>query len=336
MSTKDKLVAAARAGGFDPGLAAIVADYKKATGDFQHLVTTGELGAVAARREAVAKAAEAKAAAAERVGSYEPGNKGLRAAIKGVVNTPRPSGLTSAETLAKETRDLMKALLVEQQITNRRAELEAKGYASMAGGAPIPDPLRLLSLAESTDDAAREWARRELAGVLPHVADDTTRRRVQAAVRAPGELDPAEVRQAAAAVLQRPPADWKRALEDAITRQDSLGVAALSLAALRIDDANVASAVAYDLGRVPGELLRQVIDIDQADVEAARDAVRVHAEAVASQIDDLAGLGGLGDAEMARSADAQRRADQDRAAFSGEMTTTRPIDRAAAAAAGRV
>lgn len=101
----------------------------------------------------------------------------------------------SLEALQRETNRLLRQTLIEQQLANRAVEFQGKTFVRpIAGGQPAPTLDSLLALHQESDragdEAAREWARRQLEGMRPLLLDPEDHRRIDAACDRPDRVNP--------------------------------------------------------------------------------------------------------------------------------------------------
>ncbi|GAC1469675.1 MAG: hypothetical protein NVSMB9_13750 [Isosphaeraceae bacterium] len=101
----------------------------------------------------------------------------------------------SVEGLHRETNRLLRANLIEQQLQNRAGEFEGKTFnRTLPGGQPAPNLDSVLSFHEMAmqggDDAAAEWARRQLESMRSRVADPGDLRRIDLACDRPEAVNP--------------------------------------------------------------------------------------------------------------------------------------------------
>src|SRR6185437_10047896 len=101
----------------------------------------------------------------------------------------------STEGLQRETNRLLRQTLIEQQLQSRAAEFEGRTFVRPAhGGVPVPTLDALLSFHEMAgnagDEAAMEWARRQLEGFRTRVVEPQDQRRIDLACDRPDLVNP--------------------------------------------------------------------------------------------------------------------------------------------------
>ena len=104
----------------------------------------------------------------------------------------------SLEGLQRETNRLLRQSLIEQQLQSRAGEFEGRGFVRPAlGGPPAPTLDSLLRFHEtarqSGDEAALEWARRQLEGFRGRVTEPEDQRRIDLACDRPDRVNPRRV-----------------------------------------------------------------------------------------------------------------------------------------------
>jgi hypothetical protein len=100
----------------------------------------------------------------------------------------------SVEDLQRETNQLLRQTLVEQQMQARQGEFESQSYVRpLAGGAPattLGSLLRFHDMATiAGDDAAVEWSRRQLEGMRGKVFTDEERSMIDQACDRPDRIN---------------------------------------------------------------------------------------------------------------------------------------------------
>jgi hypothetical protein len=100
----------------------------------------------------------------------------------------------SPEQMQAESIELLRANLIELQITNRRAEFESKTYVKNGANqvaAPSVEKLfdHLNQALRNMDDAAAEWSRRQLEQMRPFVAAPEVAEQIDIATSRPGRLN---------------------------------------------------------------------------------------------------------------------------------------------------
>lgn len=104
-------------------------------------------------------------------------------------NRPKTTDQMQAESI-----ELLRANLIELQITNRKVEFESKTFVKNGANqtaAPSVEKLfdHLDSAVKNMDDAAAEWSRRQLEQMRPYVAAPEVAERIDIATSRPGRLN---------------------------------------------------------------------------------------------------------------------------------------------------
>ncbi len=250
-----------------------LADFRGALADVQRRVRRGDMTPRAARERAAVAAAELRDDLHRRARSFQgapaPFADGLareRAAREKAGRAP------TIDALQRETNELLRTLLVEQQLGTRVGEFESRTFARpIGGGQPVPTVEGLLAFLDESegqgDATAVEWARRQLAAQRPLVIDEGLARRVDRARRRPHEVDPSAVAEFVAALEDRPAAGLAEFVAQAIAAGDASACVAAFVAARQsgdpADSAGVREVIA-GLSRFPRPALDALAGWEQA------------------------------------------------------------------------
>jgi|GEM_PF-2429434 len=297
--------------GFTPGdspfraLAdAQLAAFREARDAAARAVRAGDLGARKARETLAEQAERVRASLADQARAFRPPAAPLADRLAATADARRKGkegqGL---EALQRETIALLRANLIEQQVTNRAREFEARAFVRAGGrpdARPAPTVAGLLAFHEQAtrdgDPAAQEWARRQLEALRPLAADAAEAHRIDEATDRPDLVNPRTVARIVDALKgaesDRLDAFVSRSLDDG----DANRLAAAYLLARDEDQAAPpawAARVLAGLDRFPDAALAALrqgeADASEADARAALD----HAEHAALQIASLARLDGV-------------------------------------------
>ena len=101
----------------------------------------------------------------------------------------------SLEGLQRETNRLLRMTLIEQQLQTRIREFEGRTHTrAMPGGLTAPSLDSLLSFhhtaGQAGDEAAMEWARRQLEAIRPRVMEKSDLRKIDLACDRPDAVNP--------------------------------------------------------------------------------------------------------------------------------------------------
>ena len=206
---------------------AALARLRSVRGELEQQVRRGDLTVKAARGRAGAVAAEIRNDLLARCKEYSPAPRAFLDRLVEVTKARKVAQANaSLEALQRETNRLLRQSLVEQQIVTRSAEFEAQGYVRpLDGGASFPTVGSLLTLhdraALDCDDAAQEWARRQLEAIRPRVSNPEDQKRIDMACDRPDRVQPAVVLRYIQALEHATPEDMEKFATEAIAAQDS-------------------------------------------------------------------------------------------------------------------
>ncbi len=135
-------------------------------------------------------------------------------------------GGPSLDALQRETNRLLRLSLVEQQLTNRAAEFEGRTYVRpIHGGQPAPTLASLLEFhahaEQAGDDAAREWARRQLEGMRNRLVDPEDHARIDTACDRPDRVNPRLVARYVEVLQEADPSDLEAFVGQALGDRDA-------------------------------------------------------------------------------------------------------------------
>lgn len=158
-------------------------------------VRSGDLTIKAARERAYEAAQRLRTHLFEQAESYSPVPRVFLDRLVETSETRRRArGIQSLESLQRENNRLLRQMLIEQQLLNRAAEFEGKAFVRpIQGGAPAPTLESLLLFHESSrqagDDAAVEWARRQLEAIRPRTVDPNDLHKIDVATDRPDRVN---------------------------------------------------------------------------------------------------------------------------------------------------
>jgi hypothetical protein len=270
---------------------AALAGFRAARDDLERQVRRGDLTTKVARQRAAELAATLKRdllARSESFGSA-PGSFQERLAQAAEMRK-RASHTQSIEALQRETNRLLRQALVEQQIVNRAVEFEGRAFVRpLAGGAPAPTLDSLLAFHEEAgrigDEAAQEWARRQLEGLRTRTASAEDHRRIDAACDRPDRVNPQIVARYVEAMTGADAEALETFVAEALTSTDANACCAAFLLAREAPEGEAARwvrAVLDGLGSFPDAALNTLRAWDAEVHRQAAEAARVRAEYVAT------------------------------------------------------
>lgn len=176
---------------------AALAAFRQTRDDLKQQVKRGELTPKIARQRASQSAAELRASLEKRAQEQQatPADAFLNKLVE--VEAQRQA-TPPLEALQQETNRLLRQNLVEQQLQSRLQEFESQAFVRpLNGGRAAPTLQSLLAFHDQAtladDQAAREWARRELEAHRSRVVLQEDRRRIDTACDRPDRVNPAIV-----------------------------------------------------------------------------------------------------------------------------------------------
>jgi hypothetical protein len=202
----------------------------------------------------------------------------------------KSSRTRSLDALQQETNRLLRQTLVEQQIVNRAVEFEGRTFVRpLAGGAPAPTLDSVLAFhddaARAGDEAAREWARRQLEGMRARVSSDGEHRRIDAACDRPDRVNPRIVARYVEAMTGADAPAMEAFVAESLGSSDASACCAAFVLAREAPEGEAARwvrAVLEGLGSFPDAALSTLRAWDAEALRRDADAARAQAEYVAA------------------------------------------------------
>lgn len=230
-------------------------------------------------------------------------------AVKAKEARDRANASPAPDALQRETVRLLRELVVEQQMTTRKAEFEGRAFARRSTtAAPAPTIASVLAFhkrsVEANDDAAVEWSRRQLEALRPLTIDPAELHKIDVATMRPGSPVP----HLAETMVERLKADpWRiEGFVNEVTKAGAGGDATAALAAgmlareaFEAAEGNGAAVPAWagdfaaKLAGLPTAALAHLVEGLTRDREAEVEASVAHAEHALSTIDRDAALKGV-------------------------------------------
>ncbi len=218
---------------------------------------------------------------------------------------------TSLEGLQRETNRLLRSVLVEQQIQVRQAEFESRAFVRpVAGGQPAPTVEGLLAFhSQATlagDDAATEWARRQLEAQRPLATDADVQRRIDLAADRPDRVNPSLISAYVEAMRGQSLDEMERFVAESVAAKDANAcMAAFVLAREEADGIRLrwVRQVLEGIDEFPETALTTLRAVEATTRDGEREAAMAQAEFAIAQVEAEAKLPGLeapSDAEIAR------------------------------------
>lgn len=175
---------------------AALTGFRTLRGDLERRVAKGEITVKVAREEAGTAAARLQHLLAIQSDGFSVAPKLFQdRLLVALARREASRQRRSVEELQRETNQLLKQALVEQQIQARVAEFEGQTYRRpMTGGTPTTSLDALLrfhqNAALSRDEVATEWCRRQLEGIRDRTFSDEERFQIDRACDRPDRVDP--------------------------------------------------------------------------------------------------------------------------------------------------
>ncbi len=200
-------------------------------------VRRGDLTPKVAREQAAIAAREMTADLRNRSKSYSSAPRVFRDRLnKEHQDRAMARESQSLDSLQRETNRLLRQVVLEQQIAHRTAEFEGRAFVkSGPSGQPAPSIERLLGLhvwsTQAGDEAAREWARRQLEAIRPLAFSPEEQRRIDLACDRADQINPRIVATYVEVMKDGPAEELEAFVTQAIAERDANAcVAAFSLA----------------------------------------------------------------------------------------------------------
>ncbi len=289
-----------------------LAGFQAIRSDLERQVRRGDLTPKVARERANNAARQLREQLLHKAEGYSPTPRVFLNRLIEADNARRRSREhQSAEGLQRETARLLRQMLVEQQLVNRAAEFEGQAFVrSMTGGIPAPTLDSLLSFhaqaAQAGDDAAQEWARRQLEAMRSRTFSPDDQRRIDLACDRPDRLNPRLVARYVEAMTERPVEEREQFVAEALQSHDASACAAAFVLAREAPEGVAARwvrSVLESLETFPDAALATVrsweADARHADADAARAAAE-YAAALAEADAHFPGLEAPSAAEVER------------------------------------
>lgn len=206
---------------------AALAGFRAFSRDLRNRVGAGDLTPKVARTQAAEAAGKFREELLARSENFSAAPRAFadRLAEAAVVRK-RARDNMSLEGLQRETNRLLRQNLVEQQLTTRVPEFEARAFVRpIHGGRPAPTLQSLIAFHESAihagDDTATEWSRRQLEMFRARVADPDEQRRIDRACDRPDQVNPRIVATYLDAMRDRDAAELEAFVAHAIEGRDA-------------------------------------------------------------------------------------------------------------------
>lgn len=212
---------------FKPEADAALAQFQAHRDDLERQVKRGDLTLKVAREHALAAATQFKVTLRRRADHFSAVPRVfLDRLVEAGDARKRALEHLSVEGLQRETNHLLRKSLVEQQVMNRGPEFEGKGFVrTLTSGVPVPTLDGLLAFHETSghagDDAAVEWARRQLESMRGRIVDPAEMRRIDLACDRPDAVNPRLVASYMEAVRAGDPGETEAFVANALESGDA-------------------------------------------------------------------------------------------------------------------
>jgi hypothetical protein len=282
--------------------------------ELETLVKRGDLTPKVARERAAALADGIARTLKERAGEFSNTSRAfLDRLIEAAENRRHAVERASLEGLQRETNRLLRSVLVEQQIQVRRSDFEDRAFIRpVAGGQPAPTLESLLAFHQTAalggDEAAAEWARRQLEGYRPLVSNPDDHRRIDVATDRPDRVNPRLVETYIEAMQGEQHPELERFVAESIAAKDANACMAAFVLARQAEDGSRlrwVRMVLEGIGQFPDAALATLRELEANARAADRDAAMAQAEFIIGQAEAEAKLPGL---EAPTAAELARRA----------------------------
>lgn len=206
---------------------AAVGTFRAVRRDLESQVRRGDLTPKVARQRAAEAAAHLADDLRRQGRDYPSAARGYLDRLAAVQrDRDRSRAAMGTDALQRETNKLLRQLLVEQQIGQRAGEFEAAAYESAAPGGPRKPSLnRLIGFHawadQAGDEAAREWARRQLEALRPLIFEEEDHRRIDLACDRPDRVNPRLVASYVDVLRDAPPETLETFVTQAVAAGDA-------------------------------------------------------------------------------------------------------------------
>lgn len=267
-----------------------LARFREAREALARQVKRGELTPRVARRQAEELLQRLRGEMSVPPGAATPA-RAMRTRLAEAASARRlASQIQSPEALQRETNRLLRRTLIEQQLVNRAAEFAGRAFVRpLQGGAAAPTLESLLRFHESSaqagDEAACEWARRQLEAMRPRITSDADLHRVDSACDRPENVNPRIVARYAGALAEATAEDMEQFVAEAIRTSDASACCAAFILARDCaagESARWVRNLLDGLGSFPDTALNTLLAWDAEAVRQEVEAARSEADFVLS------------------------------------------------------
>jgi hypothetical protein len=268
-----------------------LARFQSVRGDLERQVRRGDLTPKVARQRAGAAAAQLRTTLHALADQFSPTPRVFLERLNAASDARRRAReAPTLESLQRETNRLLRQTLVEQQLVNRAPEFEGRAFVRpIHGGPPAPTLDSLLRFHEQAeqagDDAATEWARRQLEAFRHVAAAPEDQRRIDKVTDRPDRVNPRLVEGYVEALRGQPAEALETFVAEACQSADASACAAAFLLAREAPEGTLARwvrAVLDNLDTFPDAALAALRACEAEARRADADAARATAEFAAT------------------------------------------------------
>lgn len=269
---------------------AALAEYQAARASLERDVRDGNITVKVARERAASLAARLREQLMRKAETYSPTPRIFLDRLTAVSEARRLlRANASTEALQRDVIQLLRKSLIEQQIVNRASEFESKAFRrALNGSAPAPTLESLLLFHQNAtladDEAAQEWARRQLESMRQRGLSPEENLRIDAATDRPDRVNPRTVARYVEAMRGQAPEALETFVTEALHSMDASATAAAFVLAREQADPTAhkwVRALIERLGEFPDSALNCLhaweAEARAADAEAARQAAELAA-----------------------------------------------------------
>ena len=278
---------------------AALSGFRALKGDWERQVRQGDLTVKVAREHAAQAAEELRTRLLRQSEEYSPTP---RAYLDRLIEADRAKRKAreslSVEGLQRETNQLLRKHLIEQQLQARTTEFEGKTFQRpIAGGIPAPTLDSLLEFHRMADDSgdevAVEWSRRQLEGFRNRAFGPEEVRKIDLATDRPDRLNPRIVDVYVEALQAQSPDERETFADRAVEGRDTNACIAAFVLARSEPDGPKARWVRKILASLPDFPDAALATLRGLEAEARADeaqAARAQAEFAIAQVELEMGL----------------------------------------------
>jgi hypothetical protein len=279
-----------------------LAGFRTYRDELERQVHRGDLTLKVARQKAEAASAQLRVALQRSAEDFSPVPRAfLDRLIEASNARKKVREHMTLEGLQRETNRLLRQGLIEQQIQNRSVEFEGRTFVrSMTGGVPAPSLESLLAFHKESshagDEAAAEWARRQLEGFRGRTVDPEDQRKIDLACDRPDRVNPRLVDTYVEALQGSDPEGLETFVSHALEDRDANACMAAFVLARQVPEGEQprwVRMVLNGLGSFPDAALSTLRTVEAEARAADAEAARAQADYTIAVAESLAQLTGV-------------------------------------------